>query len=534
MPPSASSSLGRLRHVSAVVAAHAIAAAAGAVGLHRVASRFAPPGLSGPKRFRALIEDLGGSFVKFGQVLAVQPDLLPPGYATELLDLLDRVAPVPTEIIRQTLVEELGHSAARLEAMEPEPLATASIAQVHVAQLDGRKVAVKVQRPGVERTFRADVRMMMNLLRLVRFFRVRPLYWLDEPIREFAAWTDEELDFRREARHLVLVGQQSVGRRGARLPEVVSSLTTRRVLVAEYLDGVPMATYFRAVDSGDRSLTDRLEAQGFDATAFARQVVNNFTTDAFGHGLFHADLHPANLLILPGNVVGYVDFGITGSIGPYGRTWLAAMTLALVRRDIDDLHRCFLKLVVPRPDADEMAFRAGLDQLADGWYGGPGGTRLSKPAALVMVEMLALSRACAMLPEREAVKYIRSVMTLDGVITRFAPGLELGHAIEQAAMATLDAQSGRQLPVALWALGLRAVESGRALASRGISSVASLRRMRASHVRSLQTAAVVLACAVCLSRAPTPLRAGFNLGTIELVTGSIALMLLIASLVRET
>jgi ubiquinone biosynthesis protein len=451
--------LGRLRHVTAVVTRHLISAAADRIGWRWLSSRFTTAGLAGPMRFRVLLEDLGGSFVKFGQVLAVQPDLLPPGYATALLDLLDRVAPVPSDVFMRSLADELGPAVSRLEDIDREPLATASIAQVHVANLDGRRVAVKVQRPGIEQAFRADVRMMMILLRVVRLFRVRPLYWLDEPIREFAGWTDEELDFRREARHLTLVRRQSLGRKGVRMPEVIIGLTTRRVLVTEYLDGVPMATYMRAVESGDFSIDQRLRAEGFDPGAFGRQIIFNFTTDSFGHGLFHADLHPANLLILPGNVVGYVDFGITGSIGPYARTWLAAMTLALVRRDIDDLHRSFLKLVVPRRDADPVKFRVGLDAMADSWYGGPGGTRLKKPAALVMVQMLGLSRETAMLPEREVVKYIRSVMTLDGVVHRFAPDLNLGHEIEQASIATLDAQSGRQLVFAAWAGGLRAIES---------------------------------------------------------------------------
>ncbi len=512
-----------------------MAAAADRVGWHWLSARFATAELSGARRFRVLIEDLGGSFVKFGQVLAVQPDLLPPGFSTELLDLLDRVASVPTDVVMRSLAAELGPAASRLEWIDPEPLATASIAQVHRARVDGRDVAVKVQRPGIEQQFRSDVRMMMLLLRAVRMLRVRPLYWLDEPIREFAAWTDEELDFRREARHLTLVRRQSAGRRGVRLPEVFLGLTTRRVLVTEYLDGVTMAAYMRAVTANDTALGERLAAQGFDPAAFGRQIIINFTTDSFRHGLFHADLHPANLLILPDNVVGYVDFGITGSVGPYARTWLAAMTLALVRRDIDDLHRCFLKLVVPRPDADPVRFRAGLDLLADSWYGGPGGTRLAKPAALVMIEMLGLSREAAMLPEREVVKYIRSVMTLDGVIHRFAPDLDLGREVERASMMTLDAESNRQLLFAGWAGALRAVESGRSLALRGLSSVANLRRLSARMgSASLQLGAVAAACAVCLANAPLPLQAGVNLGSAELAVGVVALAALAIDLVRQS
>jgi predicted unusual protein kinase regulating ubiquinone biosynthesis (AarF/ABC1/UbiB family) len=229
-----------------------------------------------------------------------------------------------------------------------------------------------------------------------------------------------------------------------------------------------------------------------------------------------------------------VDFGITGSIGPYARTWLAAMTLALVRRDIDDLHRSFLKLVVPRRDADPVRFRVGLEAMADSWYGGPGGTRLKKPAALVMVEMLGLSRETAMLPEREVVKYIRSVMTLDGVVHRFAPDLNLGHEIEQASIATLDAQSGRQLVFAAWAGGLRAIESSRSLATRGMSVVNMRRLGLGMSTTVLQLGAAALACAICVSRAPLPLRAGFNLGTVELAVGSVALIGLAIELLRQT
>lgn len=516
--------LARMAHVAGVLFRHGAGAAWAWVRRDTT---------SGARRFRALVEALGGSFIKFGQVLASQPDLLPAGYAEQLFDLLDRVAPVPVAVIREELAQELGPAAAALTDLDDTPLASASIAQVHLARVDGEKVAVKVQRPGVEAAFRADVRLMLLLLATVRLFRVRILYWLDEPIREFAAWTDEELDFRREARHLQLIGRQSAGRRYVRLPRVFEDLTSRRVLVTEYLDGVPIADVLRARASGDTGPMARLAAEGFDASVFARQVIRNFTADAFRHGLFHADLHPGNLLILPGNTVGYVDFGITGAVAPYARTWLAAMTLALVRRDIADLHRCFLKLVVPREDADEVGFRAGLEALADGWYGGPGGTRLMKPAALVMMEMLQVSREHSMLPEREAVKYIRSVMTLDGVVSAFAPDLDLGTAIEEAAMATLDAQTGNQLPFSAWALGLRAVETGRTLAGRGLASLTAVTRLRAAGVSALQAATLVLASALCVLLAPLPLHVGVNLATAELLTGATALVVLLAGLVRQ-
>jgi hypothetical protein len=136
-----------------------------------------------------------------------------------------------------------------------------------------------------------------------------------------------------------------------------------------------------------------------------------------------------------------------------------------------------------------------------------------------------------MLPEREVVKYIRSVMTLEGVVHRFAPDLDLGHEIEQASIATLNAQSDRQLVFAAWAGGLRALESGRSLANRGLIGVARLRAAQAAG-SSLQLGAAALACAICVTQA-APLRPGFNLGSVELAIGSLALLFLAVNLIRQ-
>jgi ubiquinone biosynthesis protein len=514
--------LGRLRYLAAVCLRHGVGYAAERVGWGTLATRMGTRGLSGPTRLRALLEDLGGSFVKFGQILACQPDLMPPGYSAQLLDLLDRVAPVPTAAILETIAAELGPAAARLEELDPVPLATASIAQVHVARVDGQRVAVKVQRPGIEEEFGADVRMTRLMVRTVKALHLRWLYWIEEPASEFISWTEEELDFRREARHMMRLQRQAAGRSSVRVPTVVKDLTTRRVLVAEYLDGIPLASYLRGAAPPD----------DFDAATFGRRLILNFAFDAFHHGVFHADLHPANLLILPGNVVGYVDFGITGSISRYARTWLGTMTLALVRRDLDDMHRAFMRLVVPRPDASPAGLRAGLDRLAEEWYVGPGQTRLRVPVARMMMDMLAGSRQNAMLPEREVVKYIRSVMTLDGVVHRFAPNLDLGSELERACTATLVAEADGQLLVDLWAGGLRAAEMARTVSTSVIGRLVSAGLGARPRLTALQLAATVFVCAVCLPWAPPAGRAGLNLVSAEVAVGIVALFALVFEVVR--
>src|SRR5262249_44845047 len=154
-----------------------------------------------------------------------------------------------------------------------------------------------------------------------------------EPVSEFIAWTREELDFRCEAGYMDRLRRNARDNPAERVPQVVSAYTTRRTLVMEFFDGVTVLNYLRAAAAGDDRVLRRLAAGGFDPAAFARNLIDNFLGDAFRHGAFHADLHPANLMVLPGNVVGYIDFGITGVLSIYSRRHLVAMTYAYTRGD---------------------------------------------------------------------------------------------------------------------------------------------------------------------------------------------------------
>src|SRR6185436_8217540 len=159
-----------------------------------------------------------------------------------------------------------------------------------------------------------------------------------EPMTEFVGWTREELDYRNEARYSERLRALSVGNPIQHVPRVYGELTTRRVLVAEFLEGVTLLDYLRARERGDEVLLQRLKAAGFDGRRFAANIIDNFLGDAFRHGVYHADLHPANLMILPGNVVGYIDFGITGVLSPYSRRHLVLMTLGLAQGDMETIH----------------------------------------------------------------------------------------------------------------------------------------------------------------------------------------------------
>ncbi len=394
----------------------------------RLACRLPMAGLAAPERLRMMIEDLGGTYIKFGQMLALQPDILPLEYCNALFKLLDRVEPFPYSDVRRICFEELGRAPEEIfDSFDREPLATASVGQVHVATLDGVKVAVKIQRPNVEFEFGSDIRLMVAMVAAIKWFHLSFLYWLIEPTTEFISWTREEVDYRYEARYSEQMRKNAILNSVQTVPPVFDRYTSRRTLVVGFLEGVTLLKYLRAREVGDEVAVRRLEPAGFDRKKFAANIIDNFLGDAFKNGIYHADLHPANLIILPNSVVGYIDFGITGVISRHGRRHLVAMTLALAAGDMDTLNAQFLQVSAFDPKADPKAFRAGLDRLANDWYREDDGERrLKVNFTRIMGDMLVLSRKTGVLPERDIVKYIRSSIAIDGLVTRFEPVFDVG------------------------------------------------------------------------------------------------------------
>lgn len=489
---------------------------------------------SEPERLRALLEELGGTFIKFGQMLALQPDILPLEYCNALFNLLDRVAPFSFDEVERMVAEELGASVAEVfDDFEPWPLAAASIGQVHAARLAGEKVAVKVQRPTAEADFAGDVRLMKLAIVLIRRLRLRRLAWMVEPMREFIDWTEEELDYRREARYMEELRRNGRGELCERVPRVVRA--TRRVLVMEYLDGVTVLDYLRAVERGDEVTLRRLAAMGFDHGRFAGNVIDNFLRQAFAHGLFHADLHPANLMILPGDVVGYLDFGITGGLSPFARRQMLTMTLSHARGELEPMAAALFEVSVMACEAAGEAYLRGMRRLADDWYRlEDGELRLAKSFTLVMLEMLRLSRATGVWPEREVIKYFRSAIAIDGLITRLAPRLDLGRYLEEACARHLlrsafgaDVSTGRLL---LWPAAsarrmldgtLRAAAAFDRLVSGELEVCAEVthRPTAAERDGGTAVAAAALVLALALLMTPDGVRSdlGLNLFTAQLV-----------------
>jgi len=401
--------------------------------------------LSGPERIRAAFETVGGTYLKFGQILSLQPDVLSPAVCDALFDLLDRVPPFSYSEVERTFFEDLGAQPTEIfDEFDARPMASASIGQVHVATLDGRRLAVKVRRPGVERVFAADLRLMRAVASIIRALRLTRWSWLVRAIEEFDSWTHEELDYRYEARFMAALAKNAADNPREAVPEVVRELSTSRILVAEFLEGPTVLDLIRSTSPDRKGPASGIDVKNFDANEFAENIVTNFVSDAFRNGMFHADLHPANLIILPDNVVGYVDFGITGSFSRYSRRNMVALTLALTRADIDAMVVFFQRISTLDPGADLGAFRRGLRDLVEGWFEPNGnGRRLKTTFTTVMTEMLQLSRRTGIWPTPDVVRYIRSVITADGLVSRFAPDLDVGALLEQVCAESLASEMWR-------------------------------------------------------------------------------------------
>ena len=406
------------------------------------------------------LEDAGGTFLKFGQVLSLQPDVLPRDYCNALFDLLDRVPPFEFADVERVFREELGRRPTEIfDEFDPVPLAAASIGQVHAARLGDRKVAVKVQRPDIDRSFNADLKLMSAIGALIARLRIRRLSWLRQAISEFIDWTREELDYRTEARFMDALGHNARNNPKEAIPGLVRELTTSRLLVADFLEGPILVDYLRAIESGRGTEFEasRLGA-GFDRHELARNIVRNFVSDAFHHGLFHADLHPANLLILEENTVGYVDFGITGSLSSFVRRNLVGLTLALARADLDRMLRHYLRLASVTDSSDVTAYRSGLADLLASWFDLDRDHPVLRTSfTRIMLDMLTLGRRTDLVPAPDTIRYLRSVITAEGLIARFAPDFDVGATLEEVCEEELRELEWRewlsQANLAEWVVG---------------------------------------------------------------------------------
>jgi ubiquinone biosynthesis protein len=374
-------------------------------------------------RLRLFLEHLGGAWIKIGQALALRFDLLPGEYCTELLKLLNRTPTVPYEAIRQTILRELGSFPEQIFAsFDPVPHATASIAQVHIATTrDGEKLAIKVQRPRVEEQFEADFRILHLIAYLVGFLDALGGSALRSFSEEFERWSREELDFTTEAKNTFRIQVRSEHDPIQVCAEVRFEFCSRRVLATRMLAGISLLEVANAARANGslRALGLRRD----DLKQIARNFFWSIYNQIFRDGIFHADPHPANVFVLPGNRIGFVDFGATGRLSKEFRSSLAKVFIHLYQGNIEEAVTENFKLLVPSHDSDlrlageeffvaYQMYRLALD-LPD--------ANVRRLTTTLLIDIMTIARRHKLLMPQELSIYYKTIMTVEGVLTDLAP-----------------------------------------------------------------------------------------------------------------
>jgi ubiquinone biosynthesis protein len=312
------------------------------------------------RHLREMLDELGPTFVKFGQLLSTRPDIVPPDIIAELRGLQDDVRPFPFADVERTIRAELGQPIERLFVeFDDKPLAAASIGQVHRATLpNGRRVVVKVQRPNAPRQIESDLALLYQAARLAKE-RIRALDFLDtnELVDEFSRSIRQELDYRLEGRNADTFHRNFAGHPHVVIPKVYWSYTRARVLTLEALEGPQLAD----IDVAHWSLEQRRRLAYLTTEAWMTMI--------FRHGFFHGDPHPANILVLSPERIGLVDFGLAGKLTDDDMSKLTRLFIDAAAENIEVLPKRLGDLGVRYPREREEQFVAELRELYYRYYG---------------------------------------------------------------------------------------------------------------------------------------------------------------------
>lgn len=414
------SDLSRASRITAVLIRHGFSSIFSRVGVEDPNLPDAPDVLAeGPaeaaKRFRMVLEELGPTFVKVGQILSTRPDLVPPVFITELEKLQSNATPVPFEELRPVLEASLGAPIAdRFANFDETPLASASMAQAHVAQLpDGTEVVVKVLRPGIREVIRSDLDIMRFLAWLLEAtIREMQLFAPQDLVSSLEDALMDELDFRREAANLERFRNNFLEHPDIAVPRMFSEWSSADVLVMERLHG--------------RRITD-IEPSSERAQGYANTLLELAYLTIFEHGFFHGDPHPGNIFAMDDGRLGLIDFGMCGTLSSQQRDHLITLILAVISGDSDSIARVLMRMGQPLARVHISEFKTDIEDIRDRYL----------LRNLEAINVAAFLEECMDAAQRYKIRitgsYLvlaKSIMTAEGIVRYLDPNLDLVAALQ--------------------------------------------------------------------------------------------------------
>ena len=403
-------------------------------GLHKFLPRGLSPKAVGPDaqpapvRVRLLLEQLGPTFIKAGQVLATRPDLIPPKFAAELKQLQSNVPPAPwapdsnqkpdpERYVEAALQRELGTLVTEgFRSIDPEPLAAASMAQVHRAVLtDGTAVVLKILRPGIQKVIAADLHLMHWVAELAAAHLSNLGFDAPAVVKEFERQLAKETDLLIEARSIERMSRDLAGHDGVNFPAVYPAVSTRRVLALEHIEGILLA------DIGPDDLTPELR------TTLVANAADAVFRQCLALGFFHADPHGGNIFVDPDTgALTFIDCGMTGQVDPNSAEQLAQITHGAIEGDLNRVVRTAVRLADAPPGiSDNRAFRSDLWRFIDHFRGSD---LSSIRMGALLDEFFVVLRTHHLRCPADIVYLIKALTTIEGVAQSIAPNFDLvGH-----------------------------------------------------------------------------------------------------------
>lgn len=315
--------------------------------------------ISPAEHLRLALEELGPTFIKLGQLLSTRPDILPPDFIKELSKLKDSVPSNPWEDIRDVLVDEMGCQPENIyEQIDPQPLAAASLAQVHTAVLkSGEEVVVKVQRPDILVTITSDLEILRDLASLAERTPWGEIAHPEEMVEEFAYTLLNELDYRREGRNADRFRESFADDERVHIPKIYWKYSTRRVLVMEKIQGIK-------IDD-----VTALDAAGYNRKQVAINATDIIIKEVLEDGFFHADPHAGNYIVMSGEVIGVMDFGLVGVLSERDRSHLTHLYISVIASDVDSIIDELVRMEAVHSDTDRPRLKRDLERLLGKYTG---------------------------------------------------------------------------------------------------------------------------------------------------------------------